>query len=685
MSGIAVVFNRSSRAKPVGPLLDGVAAALADLGRDGSTTLDLVRVGFVYTHQGDLTPEDVHERQPVRVREGRLTIVFDGRIDNRADVRRLLSIAEQEMSQLSDSELFAQLWERWDERAADLVIGPFAAIVWDAEAAEVVAVRDPLGRRVLTWHATPDRLIVATAPRGIHACGVLREVDELKLVDALILNNGDVTRTFYSGISMLRAGHLLRATASSVVETEYRDVTQVEPLRLTSDDDYLDAAREVTAAAVGAILRTTHPPSFALSGGLDSSHVVSVAEPMLRDRGDPVHAYTSVPLERWRPALGWNLVGDETAAVNAFLAMHPDIVHTYVRAPDRVMTDYLDSVIAAADAPPRNVMNLFWIHEIHRLTRERGARVVITGEAGNATLGWNGDSIANDLLAQRRWGDLVDEIRASSGRGGAAGEVYRRFLGPALPRSAWERVQRLRGVHFDWRDYSALDPSSAAAGLAEARAIKFGFDPAFRGARGHRWSQLRMIDHLRSAGNIIGAMGVIHGTEARDPLVDRRVVEFALAIPTDQFRRNGRGRWLQRRLLAGHAPSEVIGPNAPRGRQAADSRLRVATIRRQLRTDLDGFEQDPTLAELIDLRRLRAMLDRDDWWTCDQDPEPDSWDLLALSRAIAAGRFVEAVRAPQAVAPVATLQARSAVERAELVELRRTRDVHHERRLDTDK
>ena len=110
MSGIAAVFEYGAPAQA--GLLDAVAARLAAFGPDRTGTILLGEVGLVCCLRGDLTPEDVYEAQPVRSPGCLLTGVFDGRIDNRDEVRRRLGLTEGAVARTPDSDLFLQAWER---------------------------------------------------------------------------------------------------------------------------------------------------------------------------------------------------------------------------------------------------------------------------------------------------------------------------------------------------------------------------------------------------------------------------------------------------------------------------------------------------------------------------------------------------------------------------------------------
>jgi asparagine synthase (glutamine-hydrolysing) len=648
VSGIAAVFEFGPPVQA--GRLDAMAVRMEALGPDGAGTLLLGEVGLVCCLRGDLTPEDAYEAQPVRSPDGRFAGVFDGRIDNRDDVRRRLGLTEGAIARTPDSALFLQAWERWGVDACTTVVGPFAAIIWNLSSHELVAVRDPIGERVLYHHASAGRLVIASSPSAIHASGVPRRLDEVKVADSLILNYREASRSFFEGISRLPAGHRLHVTRDRAQVQRYYDIAELEPLHLRSDDDYVDAAHEALDTATRAMLRTTAPPSLSLSSGLDSTMVATAMLPILRERGETLHAYTSVPVERWRPDPAARRNGDERSGVDAFLAMHPEIEHTYVRAGGRGLFDYLDTIIDGADAPPRNAMNLFWIHEIHRLTRDRGARVVFTGGGGNMTLGWDGATLPVDLLRMGHFRALARELTGDRrARVPVLQPLFTDLVLPYAPRRAWLAYRRVRGatVHR-WSLFSAVNPAYAEAMEVDRRAEAFGFDDGFRPPRGRAEAQAAfMANAFQEGGDIRRGMSAVHGTEMRDPTMDRRVVELAFRIPPGQFRRNGERRWLQKRMLAGQAPPAVLDPRR-RGVQAADARLRIGADLGRIRIEVDEAAADPQLSRMLDVDALRASLRAAEWWTADQDPSDPGLGVIRLSRALATARFVQAVRDPQA-------------------------------------
>ena len=128
------------------------------------------------------------------------------------------------------------------------------------------------------------------------------------------------------------------------------------------------------------------------------------------------------------------------------------------------------------------------------------------------------------------------------------------------------------------------------------------------------------------------------GIDYRDPTADRRVLDFCLGVPTDQFLRHGRMRALARRAFADRLPPEVL--NLPiRGLQAADWHEGLTADRERLADEIARMEACPSVAAMLDTRRMRRLLE--DWplsgW---HSPQIIETYRVALMRALSAGHFL---------------------------------------------
>src|SRR4051794_30227055 len=114
-------------------------------------------------------PEDRYDRQPLFGADGRLVLVADVRLDDRAELAPALRLDAADAGRLCDAALLLAALERWGEAAVDRLVGDFAFALWDRHARSLTLARDFLGQRPLHYHRGDNFLAFATMPKGLHA------------------------------------------------------------------------------------------------------------------------------------------------------------------------------------------------------------------------------------------------------------------------------------------------------------------------------------------------------------------------------------------------------------------------------------------------------------------------------------------------------------------------------------
>ena len=651
MSGIAVIFQRDGRPVERGDI-ERVARALSIHGPEKQTVHLMGQVAFAYAHFTN-TPEARGQMQPVTGAGGRHTMVFDGRLDNREELGTALGIDTPELRLLSDAALAMRCWERWGTDTLNKWVGEFALITWDATGKRLIAARHQFGYRPLSYHLRPDRLVVASAPKGLHALpDIPREIDEQKIADALCQLYTDAERSYFKDIRRVPAASLLIADADKVETRQYYDVrSHIRDVRYAKDDEYVAAARELLETSVKACLRSPGPVGAFMSGGLDSSTVAVTAAGILSRQGKRLPAFTWVPEAGWDGRTEPHCYGDETPYVKAIAAQHPGIDLNLVDAAGLGNYHRQDDLLNAAEAPIRNALNVVWIHAILEEAKARGIRVMLEGTMGNLTLSYRGDGIYTHLWRQGNYRQLLKEL---SYRGHnpltIAYHAFGQVVVPLGPEWFWSLKEWVRGrglQHDRWLRYVTARPDFAQAMRIPQRARETGF--SFFGKAPARTRDLwiwMLTRHIASeAGDTWQGMSALHGVEVRDPLSSRRLIEWCLGVPEDQFHRNGVGRWLIKRLMRGVLPDSVLFKPWNVGRQTSDWHLRMSRDRARMRADLAALARDPDTARMIDIPRLEALLEG---WPAHTvtDGEDDRRFFLPVNvpLALQAGRFVQRVK-----------------------------------------
>ena len=340
-----------------------------------------------------LLPEDRHDRGPAISQDGKRVLVADARLDNRDELIEALGIGAEQARMMAEASLILAALDRWEDEAVDRLVGDFAFACWDERRQRLLLARDYLGMRPLHYHAAGNLFAFASMPKGLHALEeVPREPDVEAVTRFLALMPEDGDRSYFSKVCRLRPAHLAVVTRDGIETRRYWQPPRTE-LRLRNSEEYREAVRESFDRATLACLRGTDGRvATHLSGGLDSSTVTATAARLMGQDGR-ITAFTSVPREGYPGQMPRGRFGDEGPHAAALARQYPQIEHVLVRTGAHSPVASLDRKFYLYDRPFLNLCNGTWFEAINEGARDRGIRVVLTGQAGNMSFsyrGWSG-------------------------------------------------------------------------------------------------------------------------------------------------------------------------------------------------------------------------------------------------------------------------------------------------------
>jgi len=489
------------------------------------------------------------------------------------------------------SHLIAAAYRAWGPQLAAHLVGDFAFVIWDRRLHRLVAARDPLGMRALFVARIGDRIAFASSSRAL--AELTGRADALNLaclgaqVAGLIWSNG--TDTAFEGVDPVPTGHCVTWEAGRSRVERFWQAPEA-PSRRPSPA--AEAALELRELLGKTTIERMGGGTTAvwMSGGWDSTAVFAAGQ----------HALPPSERSRLRPVSISYPEGDpgrEDELIRQVTARWGTEPH-WIKSDDIPLLDGLEERAALANEPPTHLYEL-WNRELARGARAIGARIALDGVGGD-NLFQVSDVVLADLL---RTGRLVEFARRARSRRSAGWKyVARAGVLPLLPDTLLRAGERLSGRRIP-RHYMEHPASPwvrrefiVRHGLRE-RALD-----TLRSTRGASLAQTENMLYVSApawswAGGYMRSALLQEGVEARSPLLDVRVVEFALSRPVSERTDWRETKILLRAAMDGLLPATVLAPRARRtGSTAGFSARRMREAYPALLRRL--FSQPLRLAEL---------------------------------------------------------------------------------------
>ncbi len=422
----------------------------------------------------------------------------------------------------ADEQTLAGAWQREGDGALNRLRGGFAAVLWDEERERGLVVRDQMGQRPLLWHGG-RRLTFAGEFRPLLELITPRPAPDETAVACWLgsrVPSGD--RTLFEGIRRLPGGHLLALESGTWRPRPYWQPRFAEPFE-GDREELLAGMVARLEAATATTLDGTRSPAVLLSGGIDSTSVAAVAEPIAQQSGQSLRAYSAV-----FPDLP---EADESPLIDELvdsLGLHSTSVA--VRG-GSLLTGLLDYA-RSWHMPDISANNFFWI-DLLRLAGQDGVDVLLDGEGGDE-LFMVPHYLLADLLARgnakearelvERWPRIAEV--SHGGRRVRMNLVRHYGIGGLMPHAV-DRALWLTG---------RKEPPVPLTPRAERVARRAADPAAWKRNEGPRW--WRYIAHYMTEGpDSFGApehalrIARRAGVVRRRPLLDLELTEHVLRLP----------------------------------------------------------------------------------------------------------------------------------------------------------
>jgi asparagine synthase (glutamine-hydrolysing) len=523
-------------------LLADISASLKHQGPDGEFCHMDDSVALLY-RPFHTTADSRREKQPYFSHRG-FALTWDGRLDNRDEL--IPELRSELEAGPTDVAIVATAFDRWETDSFRRFVGDWAVSVWKPKQQELLFATDYMAIRHIFYYLKNDQILWSTDLSSL----VLLSSDKFHIDDNYIAgylaHAPDANLTPYRQIRQVPPGQFVCVRDGRASVERFWRFSAKSRIRYKTDLEYEEHFRYVFRRSVQRRLRSDSPILAELSGGLDSSSIVCMADDILATEGaeaaslDTLSYYDKTEpsgddyihfpkIEQKRGRVGIHIDGSPLGAAPASLEC----------------TDFCPLPGALGSARMLDAQRA-------RVLRSGGYRAILSGIGGDEFMGGVPDPRAHlaDLIVQFKFVSLAKQL------------------------VAWSLVKRRPWIQLLWQSAVDILPFSLARHFVREARIEPWIRKDFAKRTRLAIRQCDVDEHFglwlptrRSyiAGVLVMANNLAKLTapvqaleEARYPFLDQTLIEFLLSIPADQLLRPGERRSLMRRSLTGIVPSEIL-------------------------------------------------------------------------------------------------------------------------------
>ncbi len=532
MCGIAAIIHTDGSPVREEPLR-AMMLAMKHRGPDdeGVFTSGNFGLGFVRLKIIDLS---ANGHQPMRSPDGRHTIIFNGEIFNYLELRKELAAKGHVFRTETDTEVLLAGYGEWGEGVLHRLNGMWAFVIHDAVDGSLFCARDRYGIKPFFYCVDGHRILIASEPPAILAVlGRKPDPDNGAIFSFLAFNRTDQNEgSFFKGIKKLPHGHMARVDLRKPEFTPkawYRLRNELkEPF--TGPEDF----RELFTDSIGLRLRSDVPVGVCLSGGLDSTSIVST---LADGFGLPnVNTFSAV--------YGHGRKGDESAFIDLYKGR---LANMYFTRPDEhgLMADLDD--LTRTQCEPIPSTSTYAQYRVMKLAKEH-VTVTLDGQGADEMLGgyhYFFGFFFKQLLRQGRLGRLAGEMKDYTAlhRSAFGLKSLAFFLLPAVLRSR-ARVAEKGYIHPDFHRAHEAGAGDVTGNLYGSNSMRDALLDHFE----------YKIEHLLKWAD---RSSMRFSVEARVPFLDHRLVERTIPMADHWFIHKGMTKHVLREAMKGRIPEPI--------------------------------------------------------------------------------------------------------------------------------
>lgn len=471
-------------------------------------------------------------RQPMVSEDGRLMIIYNGEIFNYIELKKILS-SEYRFRTRTDTEVLLNAYRKWGENCLEHLNGMFAFAIHDRDTNMTFLARDRFGIKPLYYYCDDRQFVFSSEITPIfHALSMKPEADEQTIYQYLIYNRTQQTeKSFFRRVRKLQHGHALRIENKKIHGWCWYDLaSKVRPGRVDSKE-FLECIQ----SAVEIQLRSDVPVGACLSGGLDSSTIVSTI----------IKRFGITNISTFSAVYNRGDSGDESS----FIDEYKDVVRRmyFVQPSAQSLLSDLDHFIETMQEPVPST-SAYAEYKVFQLAKNH-VKVILNGQGPDELLAGYYYMLGfyyKQLLREFRLPELLQEVIGDIQNHHSL-EGSTAFIYFTLPHWLREKIEVYRRGYLSQYFYRSMrgvmsDPLKELFGsrtLSEACLNHFKY---------------KFEHHLIWTDRT----SMRFSMESRFPYLDHRFVELALSLEPHQVVKNGVTKKILRSAIKGLVPEKII-------------------------------------------------------------------------------------------------------------------------------
>lgn len=484
----------------------------------------------------------VNTQQLRAIRDTRIEVLhWDGRLDNRADL--LLRLRDSLPDETSNEAIARATYERWRTDGLVQLIGDWSLVIRDQDSGTTILASDFAGVRPLYYHVQNGQVQWSNRLQSLVDATGITDLDE-QYIAGFLMFGGYPNRTPYQGIYSVPPGHAVCVSAEGTNIRRFWSMPIGDVIQYRNERRYEEQLRSLFREAVAVRLQTEAPVVAELSGGLDSSSVVCMANHLTRSGAASATRLNSLSFT-WRNSLDEPFIRE--------VESHCGIEGVHISTHDVLLMNRTE--VGGALPEPFRPLYL----SVANAARRLGARTIMTGQLGDLVMGNFFDDSLQVAASLRRF-------------------QIRRACEEAL---AWSKIVRLPFHRVLWRAaqaalppsltpaaiYSASDGSytpksvetSLAPGVSDRTGLsdpEFLFSKTWLEAPPERRKYFRALTTILELRQLQPAVPLQH-LDYTHPFAHRPLVEFLLTVPANILCGPSEPRRLMRSAFSDLWPTKV--------------------------------------------------------------------------------------------------------------------------------